>query len=589
MSAAEARTDLNMPSEPDPTKDELARENARLRDEAASLRELKTNLVHKLQNALADCEADRRTRNAALNLMEDAIAARQAEQRASRDRYRTEGQLRTSEDKYRTLFESIDDGFFIIERIDVDETGAFDFRFLEANPAFATQSGVRDVFGKTMRQVFLGESEEWYSTFDNVISTGESIRFERELITQARELELYAFRLKRGTRGQVAVLFKDITERKAAEKALQEADRRKDEFLATLAHELRNPLAPICSSLDFLRLSSGNDPEIEDVYNMMERQLKHMVRLVDDLMEVSRITRGKIELRKEPINLAAVIENAIEISRPLIEARGHELLIALPGQSLRLYGDAMRLGQVFGNLLHNAAKYTDRLGKIWLAARQEGNEIVVSVQDNGIGIPEPMLTSIFDMFVQADWSSNRVQGGLGIGLTLARRLIEMHGGTMTAHSRGLGKGSEFIVRLPAAAPQIPQTNGPVASVRPGEKLETRRVLVVDDNEDSAASLGTLLRSLGMDVQTSHDGTTALKMIDEYHPDLVLLDIGMPGMDGFEVARRIRARPDNQRLKLVALTGWGQDTDRARTQEAGFDHHLVKPAQATVLQSLLMST
>ncbi|MBI2824928.1 MAG: PAS domain S-box protein [Planctomycetia bacterium] len=377
---------------------------------------------------------------------------------------------------------------------------------------------------------------------------------------------------------------RDITDRKQAEAALREADRRKDEFLATLAHELRNPLAPIRNSLHILRMTARNDPTAERVCEMMERQVNHMVRLVDDLMEVSRITRGLIDLRKEETDLATILRSAVETSKPLITAADHQLAITIPQEPIPLYGDAVRLSQIFANLLNNAAKYTDRRGQIWLSARPEGGEIIVSVRDNGIGMTASMLPKVFEMFMQADRSANRSQGGLGIGLTLVKRLTEMHGGSVSVHSEGPGHGTEFIVRLPVAATQTHHRQPSVN--QKSTTLSQRRLLVVDDNEDSAASLGMLLKFLGTDVQVVHDGATALTMIESYRPDVVLLDIGMPGMDGFEVARRVRQRVDFHNIMLIALTGWGQTVDRERTRTAGFDHHLVKPADITALQSLL---
>jgi signal transduction histidine kinase len=380
---------------------------------------------------------------------------------------------------------------------------------------------------------------------------------------------------------------RDITQRKQAEAALREADRRKDEFLATLAHELRNPLAPIRNSLHILRMTACNDMTAERVCEMMERQVNHMVRMVDDLMEVSRITRGLIELQKEETDLAAIIRSAVETSRPIIEAGEHQLAITIPPEPILLQGDSVRLSQVFANLLNNAAKYTDRGGQIWLSVKQEKNEVVVSVRDTGIGISTPMLPKVFDMFMQADRSTHRSQGGLGIGLTLVKRLVELHEGSISVRSDGPGKGSEFIVRLPVNAVQPERTTKPPVSQR-GDSLPQRRVLVVDDNKDSAASMGMLLKFLGTDVQVAYDGATALATIERYRPDVVLLDIGMPGMDGFEVARQVRQRAEFDSIMLIALTGWGQAEDRHRTQTAGFDHHLVKPADITALQSLLIS-
>jgi PAS domain S-box-containing protein len=379
---------------------------------------------------------------------------------------------------------------------------------------------------------------------------------------------------------------RDITPRKQAEAALREADRRKDEFLATLAHELRNPLAPIRNSLHILRLKAANDTAADSVCEMMERQVNHMVRLVDDLMEVSRITRGSIELRREQIDLAAVIRSAAETSRPLIEAAGHQLAISLPREPISLYGDEVRLAQVFANLLNNAAKYTDRGGQIWITARRDGSEVAVTVRDNGIGLEAQVLPVVFDMFMQADRKHERSQGGLGIGLTLVKSLVEMHGGSVSVQSAGQNQGSEFTVRLPISkhAPRevaVPATPQAVAQSR-------RRVLVVDDNADSASSLGMLLKILSMDVKLANDGWTALATIESFRPDVVLLDLGMPGMDGFEVARRVRERSEFDEIVLIALTGWGQPDDRDRTQAAGFQHHLVKPADIAALRLLLGS-
>jgi signal transduction histidine kinase len=378
-----------------------------------------------------------------------------------------------------------------------------------------------------------------------------------------------------------------LLERERTAESLRQADRRKDEFLATLAHELRNPLAPIRNSLQFLRMTVHSDPTAERVCEMMERQVNHMVRLVDDLMELSRITRGLIQLRKEHTELATVIRNAVETTRPLVEAGQHQLAISLPPDPIPLYGDAVRLGQVFANLLNNAAKYTDRGGQIWLTARCEGNEAIVSVRDNGIGISAPMLPLVFDMFMQADRTTDRSQGGLGIGLTLVKNLVELHGGSISARSDGPGLGTEFIVRLPVAV-ELSLEPQPDLAQQHVERLAQRRVLVVDDNEDAAASLAMLLEFLGSEVQIALDGKTALSMIAGFRPDAVLLDIGMPGMDGFEVARRIREQADLAGIVLIALTGWGQAEDRSRTQAAGFDHHLVKPADITSLQSLLIA-
>lgn len=387
------------------------------------------------------------------------------------------------------------------------------------------------------------------------------------------------------TVGWVAVIL-DTSDHHRLEEALREADRRKDEFLAILAHELRNPLAPIRNSLHILRLTMSNDPTAERVGQMMERQVNHMVRLVDDLLEISRITRGKIELRKEPVDLAAIVRSAIEASRPLIESARHQLAISVPAEPVMLQADPVRLAQVLANLLNNAAKYTDPGGQIWLTVKRAGNEVAVSVRDTGVGIPADMLPQVFDLFTQVDRAADRAQGGLGIGLTLVRSLVEMHGGSVSARSDGPGQGSEFIVHLPLdQSAETLKPSGPVASA---SFLPPRRVMVVDDNRDSAESLGMLLRLLGAEVHVHLSGAEALAEMSRFQPSVVLLDIGMPEMDGYEVARRIRANPDLRDVTLIALTGWGQDEDRRRTHSAGFDHHLVKPADMKELESMLAS-
>jgi PAS domain S-box-containing protein len=381
-------------------------------------------------------------------------------------------------------------------------------------------------------------------------------------------------------------LVRDVSQSKRAEAALREADRRKDEFLAILAHELRNPLAPIRNSLQILRMTSARDSEAARIGEMMERQVNHMVRLVDDLMEVSRITRGKIGLRKEPVAIAAIIEGAVETSRPLIEARGHRLELEVASEPLAIEGDPVRLTQVVANLLNNAAKYTDPGGRISLTVRREGAAVVISVVDTGTGIPPEMLRRVFDLFTQGERNAERVEGGLGIGLTLVKNLVEMHGGTVAAFSEGTGRGSEFVVRLPLSSPAESASSSD-ASVGPDPVLR-HRVLVVDDNHDAADSLGTLLEMLGADVHVVYNGPDAIEAIRTYRPSVVLLDIGMPGMDGYEVARRIRKLSEPQDVTLIALSGWGQDEDRQRSQRAGFDYHLVKPADASALESVMIS-
>ena len=386
---------------------------------------------------------------------------------------------------------------------------------------------------------------------------------------------------------QLLGVIEDIHARKTAEEALRDADRRKDEFLATLAHELRNPLAPIRNSLHILRLGGSDSGAAERVHETIERQVNQMVRLVDDLMEVSRITRGKIEIRRELIEVAAVVRSAVETSKPLIEEARHQLAISLPAEPLMLDADPLRISQVLANLLNNAAKYTPQGGQIWLTVRSEGSTVALSVRDTGVGIVTEMLSKVFDLFTQADRTYDRAQGGLGIGLTLVRSLVDMHGGSVEARSDGSGHGSEFIVRLPLAVGR-PAVQEQRRTDILCESVAGRRVLVVDDSSDAANSLKMLLQLLGADVQSSNNGLAALETLETYRPAIVLLDIGMPGMDGYEVARRMRQLSVGQEATLIALTGWGQEEDRRKSNEAGFDHHLVKPVDLGALQALLAS-
>jgi signal transduction histidine kinase len=380
----------------------------------------------------------------------------------------------------------------------------------------------------------------------------------------------------------------DITERKLLEEALRDADRRKDEFLATLAHELRNPLAPIRTSLELLKMPRIDATTLERTRAMMERQVHQLVRLVDDLLDVSRVMRGKIELRKEKVEVAAVIARAIETVQPLIEVQGHRLELSISSESLPVHADQVRLAQIVANLLTNAAKYTPAKGHIRISAtRRENGYVELTVGDDGIGIEAQMLPHIFELFMQVDHTSTKAQGGLGIGLTLAKNLAEMHGGTLEARSAGLGKGSEFTLRLALMASDDDAVGERGAEEPPRELTSAgHRLLVVDDNEDAAESLAELLRFRGHEVRVAHDGASALDVARNYLPRVVFLDIGMPTMDGFEVARRLRQLPGLEGTVLAAMTGWGQREDRRRTAEAGFDHHFVKPPEPATLDTLL---
>jgi CheY-like chemotaxis protein len=380
----------------------------------------------------------------------------------------------------------------------------------------------------------------------------------------------------------------DFIENAQLYEELLEADRRKDEFLATLAHELRNPLAPIRNAVQLLRAEPSPRKELQLARDIIDRQLNQMVRLVDDLLDVSRITRGKLQLRTERIALADAVNSAIETSRPLIELAGHELTVSLPAEPILLEADLTRLAQVFSNLLNNAAKYTDRGGQIRLSAWREGSDVVVSVADTGIGVSAEQLPRIFEMFSQVTPALERTQGGLGIGLSLVRGLIEMHGGSIEARSDGVGRGSDFRVRLPVLL-EIPAGLSERCGAEATPAGVQCRVLVVDDNQDAAKSLALMLRALGHTCETAFDGAEALQVAERFRPEVALLDIGMPKFNGYEVARRLRAEPWGRGLMLIALTGWGQEEDKRLAREAGFDHHLTKPATMDELQRLIVSS
>jgi CheY-like chemotaxis protein len=390
----------------------------------------------------------------------------------------------------------------------------------------------------------------------------------------------------------VVCYFRDISakvrarnEIEQSHQALRAADQRKNEFLATLSHELRNPLAPLRNALHLIRIHGNNPPAMASARDIMERQLNSLVRLVDDLLEMSRITSGSLELKRERVELSAVVRNATETSEPVIQAGHHHLEVSLPDEPLWVEGDSVRLAQIVSNLLNNAAKYTPNGGRLSLTAERERDHVVLTVRDNGIGISPVGLRRIFDMFSRERRGSGRAEGGLGIGLTLSRRLAEMHGGTIEAFSAGEGQGSEFIVRLPLVAADRAQAK-PVRKA--GGLSQPIHVLIVDDNRDAAESLGQLLQLLGATVSIAYDGPSAVEAFSAGDASAILLDIGLPGMSGYEVARAMRTRHPQRRPFIIAVTGWGQEADRAMAAEAGIDHHLVKPADIDQLQELLSS-
>jgi PAS domain S-box-containing protein len=488
-----------------------------------------------------------------------------------------------------------------------------------ANPAAARQFGFADgaLIGQKAARLF--ESEGAWSKIWDSVSTGTAlarpveVRIRRQDGT-LRYFEVSAAPWKDGSRTLVTAILRDVDDRRAADDALRESeresrasalalaelnevlnesgrklsemDRRKDEFLATLAHELRNPLAPLRNGLQLLKIAKDDTALIERTRHMMDLQLAQMVRLIDDLLDVGRISNDRMELTREKVSLERVIRQAIETSSPLIHAQQHTLTIDLPARPITLDADVVRLTQVFANLLNNAAKYTPPNGSITVKAEQQNDVVTIRVIDNGIGIPQELLPQVFDMFMQVDKSLERAQGGLGIGLSLVKRLVEMHGGTVAARSKGPGQGSEFIVRLPTAQAPAAREQPHVGEPRAAVASSGQRILVVDDNHDSATTLAMLLNLMGHETRTAHNGIEAIEVADEFHPNVALLDIGMPKLNGYETARRMRQKTWGREMFLVALTGWGQEADRLRSSDAGFNLHLVKPVDVADIQRLL---
>ena len=467
-----------------------------------------------------------------------------------------------------------------------------DYRFLEMNPMFEAHTGLHDAVGRTAREMIPTLDAFWFETYGRVAQMGEPVRFENAAPAMGRWFDVYATRLGGPASRRVALLFSDITARKQSEETLrklasdlEEADRRKTEFLATLAHELRNPLAPIRSGLSVMRLKGDNPASVARVREMMERQVSHMVHLIDDLLDIARISGGKLELKKERADLRGVLSNAVETSLPLIETGRHELSVDVPEHAVPVEADVTRIAQVVANLLNNAAKYTPNGGRIGLSLRIEGSDALIAVSDNGIGIPQDELSSVFEMFSQVGHHLEPAQGGLGIGLSLVRRLVDMHGGSVAAASGGPHAGSTFTVRLPLADGAQDTLVQPVPQSAEGAVGGTR-ILVVDDNVDAATTLSMILEACGYTTQVAHGGIEALAAAQAFRPQVAFLDIGMPGMDGYETARAMRGLEGLEDVTLVALTGWGADSDRRKSNEAGFDQHLTKPVQLDVVQDLL---
>jgi PAS domain S-box-containing protein len=495
---------------------------------------------------------------------------------------------------FRTLVDNVPD---IIGRLDREHC------FIYVNPAAERSTGfaASSFLGRRIDEVGLdaGAVARFREVLASVLETGRRAFHVFDYPTRdgvrAFEARLVPERDPEGGVASVLVIVRDLTSLRRAQAAradsesaadrLADADRRKDEFLAVLGHELRNPLAPIRNAIEILRRSPADPRLVEWASEVMERQIQQLVRLVDDLLDVSRLSRGRVKLEKALVPLSEVLTRAVETGRPIVEARRHTLQVSLPPDPVTIDVDPARLAQAVGHLLHNAAKYTEEEGTIRLSARVEEEDLVLSVRDSGMGIPKESLPKIFDLFGQA--GVERPQGGLGIGLTVVKRIVEMHGGSVAAESGGAGHGSEFRMRLPVVhGSEREPSPKPEESPRAGG---SRRVLVVEDDRDAAESLVMFLELTGYKVAAAHDGAEAVDVAKTFDPDVVLLDVGLPVLDGYEVARRLRDRPGGERLMLVALTGYGQEEDRRRSSAAGFDHHLVKPVDIDRLLELLSSS
>ncbi|HSQ65578.1 MAG TPA: PAS domain S-box protein [Polyangiaceae bacterium] len=502
------------------------------------------------------------------------------------ERKRSEEALRASEAQLAALYEHNPAGVLLSEL----ETG----RFLRVNETFERVLGYtrEEAVGHTMAELGMVASTEEREQVIRGLREGK-IYTNREMTVRAKGgrpvVVLASAQLLEicGKRCIVNAVI-DVTERKAAEDTLREADRRKDEFLAMLSHELRNPMAAISDAVHLMAVRGLGEPKLERARAAAERQVRHMARLLDDLLDVARVTRGTIVLRPQEVVLDDIVETALDTARTAIEAKGQVLFLSLPQEPLRLHADPARLAQVVANLLDNATKYTPAGGHIQLSAERAGDEAVLRVRDDGMGIPAGLLPQVFDLFTQGERSPGRSDGGLGIGLTMVRRLVELHGGRVEAHSDGPGKGSEFVVHLllQGATPDVRGSGRATPSVEVGASSSAKRVLVVDDVADTADLLAELVEVEGHEARIARSGSAAIELAAAYHPDVVLLDLGMPGMDGYEVARRLREKQGGERTTIIAVTGYGQDKDRERTRAAGFDHHLVKPVDVDVLRRLL---
>lgn len=499
------------------------------------------------------------------------------------------GEMRVREklrQSYVTVIDSMDEGLAVIQII-VDDSGKpVDYLFLEVNPAFERQAGLVDPVGKTARELVPDLEERWFDIYGKVALTGEPVRLIEGSETMKRWFDVYAIRVDQPEEKKVALMFRDVSERIRTEQALRDADRRKDEFLAMLAHELRNPLAPISAAANLLQLAGADPARVQQASAVIGRQVRHISGLIDDLLDVSRVTRGMIPLVKVRTDVKRVVADAIEQVRPLIESRGHRLSLQTPVTSALVLGDSKRLVQVVANLLNNAAKYTPHGGQIDLHLDVVDGQVRLVVIDNGIGMTAEVLEHAFELFVQAEREADRAQGGLGIGLALVKSLVELHGGVVAASSAGLGLGSRVSICLPHFHEEVEQVPAPATRQERGAGCRALQVMVVDDNVDAAQMLAMFLATTGHKVTTEHKALEVVKRAQGLLPDVFLLDIGLPDLDGYALARQIRAVPALAGAVLIAVTGYGDEQARQQAIAAGFDHHFVKPVETAQLLALL---
>ena len=527
--------------------------------------------------------------NVVITVVRDTAGAPRAFMKVTRDlteRKKTEEQLRRSEERFRLLVEGVRDyAIFLLDiegKVSSWNAGAQLIKGYSAEEIigkhFSCFYPSEDVAsGKPQRELEVAIDEGRVEDEGWRVRKDRSLFWANVVITSLFDSE--------GRHLGFAKVTRDMTERRHFD-ALQHADRQKNDFLGMLAHELRNPLAPISTGLQLLQMGGSDDTTVHELTGVMQRQVSHLVRLVDDLLDVSRIINGKITIRQEPIELKTAITRAVEEVQPVVTAGGHELIVTMPARPIIVNGDLVRLSQVFSNLLTNAAKYTPTPSRLWISAEREESEATIRVRDPGIGIDPAVLPTIFNLFVQADHSLAHSEGGLGIGLTFVKRIVELHGGTIVATSLGLGQGTEFVLRLPVLNQNLVLS---IPTSSHGQEVTARvkrKILVVDDNVDAAVSVSRLLRAWGHEAQAVFDGRTAFEIVRSFRPDILILDIGLPEMSGYEVAEKLRADPELKDLVIVALTGYGQAQDRQRSQEAGFDHHLVKPPDHAMLAALV---